>query len=133
MHPGSVNFSQGAFSVPFLLYHEVVRTSKAFLRDSTEASAYALLLAATSLKVQHHSGRDRGREAGGGSSTWARLLLDDGWVRFAAVGRIAALVSALKARVEAVLDHKVNSPELELSSAPEVRALIKLIATDGMG
>lgn len=131
MHPASLNFSQGVFGVPWLVYHEVVRTSRAFLRDSTEACPYALLLAARSLKVEHPR-HDHGH------GTWGRILLDGdeeggGWVAFAAVGRIAALIRALKQRLDALLDRKVADPDTDLAAAPEVRALVKLIATDGMG
>jgi hypothetical protein len=130
IHPASVNFTQGVFTVPWLVYSEVVRTSRvsvficvyskgereeevtkhqtptpthqqAFVRDCSEVSPYALLLAARTLKQAHshdsHSSDQQHDHAG-------TLLLDeDGWVRFAAVGRIGALVAALKKRVDALL------------------------------
>jgi len=44
MHPSSALFSAGNFSCPWLVYNSIVKTSKPFLRDVTECSAYALLL-----------------------------------------------------------------------------------------
>ena len=146
LHPSSVNFSIGTFTVPFLAYGEIVRTSKPFVRDSTETSPYALLIAAKSLKVIHPTtaasgngqqqqwSRDTHGGGGGGGGHHGTLLLDDdGWIRFSAVGRIAALVSALKKRVETLLEEKVGNPEVDIASSMEARAIVKLIATDGMG
>jgi hypothetical protein len=58
---------------------------------------------------------------------------EDGWVRFAAVGRVAVLVTALKKRVNALLDEKVGRPEVDIAASPEARAIVKLIATEGLG
>ncbi len=164
------------------------------MRDCSEVSPYALLLAARTLKqahahdaAHHHTDHDHA----------GTLLLDeDGWVRFAAVGRIGALVAALKRRVDALLgaslcfgglwrvcvcasrdpmvlvssaiikppsastnqstklwklthastqqpcaffgfffptEAKVQDPSVDIATAPEAQALVKLIATEGMG
>lgn len=118
--------------MPFLAYSEIVRTSKAFVRDSTEASPYALLIAAKSLKVIHPTGGGAGGQSH--HNQHGILLLDEeGWIRFSAVGRIAALVNALKKRVEILLEEKVGNPEVDVASSMEARVIVKLIATDGMG
>jgi len=132
IHPGSANFSSPTYSVPFLVYNEIVRSSKNFVRDCTEASPYALLLAAREIGVVHGDG------GGGGSST----LVLDGWARFSAVGRIAALVTALKERIDGLLDDAISGGNGEdeewesggrrLAECPEAKVLVALISTEGM-
>jgi hypothetical protein len=83
--------------------------TQAFVRDCSEVSPYALLLAARSLKQAHHTLQHQHYHGGGAGADndddhAGTLLLDeDGWVRLAAVGRIGALVAALKRRVDALL------------------------------
>jgi ATP-dependent RNA helicase DHX57 len=52
IHPSSMNFTQGDYSFPFLVYNSLVRTSKSFLRDVTECNAYAMLLFGGPLDLQ---------------------------------------------------------------------------------
>lgn len=39
VHPSSSTFSVGSYNCPWLVYFDLIRTSKAFLRDATECSA----------------------------------------------------------------------------------------------
>jgi ATP-dependent RNA helicase DHX57 len=56
IHPSSANFSVGAYSCPWLVFHDLVRTSKAFLRDATECSTYDILLFGGKIDVQAAAG-----------------------------------------------------------------------------
>ena len=56
IHPSSANFSVGSYSCPWLVFHELVRTSKAFLRDATECSTYDILLFGGKIDVQASDG-----------------------------------------------------------------------------
>ena len=56
IHPSSSNFSVGQFSCPWLVYHRFVQTSKAFISDSTECNAYALLMFGGVMNVQASKG-----------------------------------------------------------------------------
>ena len=53
LHPNSVNFTQGTFEQPFVVFNEKVATAKVLLRDCTMVSAYALLFFGGELRVAH--------------------------------------------------------------------------------
>ena len=44
LHPSSLNFGCGRFESGWLVYSEVVETSKAFVRESSRVPVYAILL-----------------------------------------------------------------------------------------
>ena len=72
VHPGSANFSVGHYSCPWLVYYQLVRTSKPFMRDLTECSNYDLLLFGGNIEVLAADG----------------LIIVDGYVRMNANARI---------------------------------------------
>lgn len=51
VHPSSANFSVGNYSCPWLVYYQLVRTSKPFMRDVTECSNYDMLLFGGKIEV----------------------------------------------------------------------------------
>jgi hypothetical protein len=142
IHPSSINYTQGAYTVPWLVHSDIVRTTKPYVRDCTEVrlpssppslppsllssllpslsmdhstpfsasprpqvSPYALLLAASSLRLQHEATPSFAPSSAPSSSSTGTLLLEkEGWMRFAAVGRIGALISALKKKVDELLE-----------------------------
>lgn len=117
IHPSSANFTTGSYNCPWLVYHSLVRTSKAFLRDVTECSAYALLLFGGQLEVQAASG----------------IILVDGWAQLSANARIGSLIGGLRKKVDELLTKKVEDPSFELANTPEMNLIVKLIRTDGLG
>jgi ATP-dependent RNA helicase DHX57 len=117
IHPSSANFATGSYSCPWLVYHSLVRTSKAFLRDVTECSAYALLLFGGELEVQAASG----------------VILVDGWAQLSANARIGSLIGGLRKKVDELLTKKVVDPSFELANTDEMNIIVKLIRTDGLG
>ncbi len=116
LHPSSVNFSVGAFSCPWLVYHELVRTSKPFVRDSTECSTYALLLFGGKVKVLADK----------------NLIIIDDWVHLSAVGRIAALVGGLRRKVDELLLRKIENPSFDIAQTDEMKVIVKLLIKDGL-
>lgn len=72
VHPGSLNFSVGDYSCPWLVYYQLVRTTKPFMRDLTECSNYDLLLFGGNIEVLAADG----------------LIIVDGYVRMNANARI---------------------------------------------
>ena len=44
IHPSSINFDRKVYESPWLVYHEKVKTSAIFLRDSSMVSPYSLIL-----------------------------------------------------------------------------------------
>lgn len=117
IHPSSINFRTNDWSCPWLVYHERVHTSRVFARDCTEVSPYALLLFGGRVAVQAGAGR---------------IAVDD-WVRFEAVGRIAALVNKLRQRLDGMLWEKIQDPRLDVAGSKLSEALVELLQTDGMG
>lgn len=116
IHPSSANFSCGSYSCPWLVYHTLVRTSKPFLRDVTECSAYSLLLFGGELDVKASAG----------------TITVDGWATLAANGRIASLVGGLRKKVTELLDRKVSDPSFDITGTVEMRLIVHLIKTDGV-
>jgi ATP-dependent RNA helicase DHX57 len=117
IHPSSANFQTGSYNCQWLVYHSLVRTSKAFLRDVTECSAYALLLFGGELEVQAARG----------------LILVDGWAQLSANARIGSLIGGLRKQVDELLTKKVVDPSFELANTDEMNLIVKLIRTDGLG
>mmetsp|Transcript_11277 Transcript_11277/g.17256 ORF Transcript_11277/g.17256 Transcript_11277/m.17256 type:complete len:111 (+) Transcript_11277:927-1259(+) len=110
MHPSSANFAVGSYSCPWIVFHDLVRTSKPFLRDATECSAYALLLFGGSMEVQ----------AGAG------LIVVAGWTRLTANAQIGALIGGLRKRVDELLDKKVEDPTVSIAGTTEMRIIVKI-------
>lgn len=61
-----------------------------------------------------------------------RIAVDE-WVRFEAIGRIAALVNMLRQRLDAMLWEKIQNPRLDVAGSKLSEALVELLQTDGMG
>ena len=117
IHPSSANFSVGNYHCPFLVYNGLVRTSKPFLRDVTECSAYALLMFGGSLEVQSRN----------------ELIVVDNWVRLAANARIGALIRFLREKMDDLLARKIEDPTINLANSTEMKLIVKLLVTDGLG
>lgn len=54
IHPSSVNCQVGKFEDPFLVYHNLVNTSKMYLRDTTCVSVWPALMFGGDLDVDFH-------------------------------------------------------------------------------
>jgi ATP-dependent RNA helicase DHX57 len=117
LHPSSALFSVGNFSCPWLVYNSMVKTSKPFLRDATECSAYALLLFGGQLDVQARNG----------------IIVIDDWVKLSANARIGALIRGLRGRMDNLLEEKIKDPKSDISNTPEMELIVKLLITDGLG
>lgn len=72
IHPCSQNFNVGQYSCPWLVYHHLLQTSKAFICDSTECNAYAMLMFGGTMNVQASKG----------------LIVLDNWIALSANPRI---------------------------------------------
>ena len=56
IHPASVNKTHGDFESLWLAYHQKVKTSQVFVRDSTMVYPYGLLLFGGELELHHDTG-----------------------------------------------------------------------------
>eukprot|EP00026_Physarum_polycephalum_P001466 Phypoly_transcript_01468.p1 GENE.Phypoly_transcript_01468~~Phypoly_transcript_01468.p1 ORF type:complete len:1115 (-),score=201.06 Phypoly_transcript_01468:28-3165(-) len=117
LHPSSVNFSQGDYESPWLVYHTKLHTSKVYLRETTMAPPYSLLLFSfgTTITVQHEQ----------------ELIIVDDWIKFNAPARIAVLVKEIRNEFLQLLDAKIKEPEFDISTSDLVDVVTKLIMNDG--
>lgn len=117
VHPSSFNFSTGSYSCPWIVYYQLVRTTKPFLRDITECSNYDILLFGGSIEVLAAEGK----------------IVVDNYVHISANARIGALIGGLRRKVDDLLEKKILDPSFELASTVEMKLIVKLLKTDGMG
>jgi ATP-dependent RNA helicase DHX57 len=117
VHPSSSNFATGTFSFPWLVYFQLLRTGKAYLRDVTECSPYALLLFGGDLTVQ--ASKD--------------LVFINNWACLSANARIGSLVGGLRREVDKLLTLKIADPSVDISNTDTMRLIVKIIMTDGLG
>jgi ATP-dependent RNA helicase DHX57 len=115
IHPSSNNFSVGTYSCPWLVYHRLVQTSKAFISDSTECNAYAMLMFGGTMDVQASKG----------------LIVLDNYVQLSANPRIGSLIGRLRERVDDLLEKKVADPSLDITNSTEMAIITDLLKRDG--
>ncbi|KAL4155820.1 hypothetical protein PRNP1_007921 [Phytophthora ramorum] len=116
LHPSSCNFSQSNYDSPWLLYTELVQTSKIFVRESTMVNPYALLLFGGQLEVIHEK----------------NLLTLDGFIRFNAVARIGVLIKSIRQHLDRLLMEKIADPSVDISQSELVTAISHLLKSEGM-
>lgn len=148
IHPSSVAFAQQKFASPWLVYSDLVTTSRAFLRDVSEVSPYAVLLFGGPLRVDVTKGTiavltPATLDAASSPSTSSSPPLPPPsvgwssgaeWCRFSAnPPKVGALVGAMRTSLDALLDRKFADPALEVDQDPVSEALVKLLVTQGMG
>jgi len=117
IHPSSANFGTGSYNCPWLVYNSMVRTSKPFLRDVTECSAYAMLMFGGELEVAAAEG----------------VITIDGWVRLSGKARVVAMIRRLREQMDEQLTRKVDDPAFDIAATKEMKLIVKLITTDGLG
>ncbi|GMF18001.1 unnamed protein product [Phytophthora lilii] len=116
LHPSSCNFSQTNYDSPWLLYTELVQTSKIFVRESTMVNPYALLLFGGHLEVIHEK----------------NLLTLDGFIRFNAVARIGVLIKSIRQHLDRLLMEKIADPSVDIAQSELVTAISHLLKSEGM-
>lgn len=116
LHPSSAMFAVGTYNCPWIVYNDLVRTSKPFLRDATECSSYSLLLFGGKLSVQIAD----------------ECIIVDDYVRLSANARIGALIGGLRDKIDDLLTEKVQNPTVDISSRTEMKLIIKLLLNDGL-
>ncbi|GMF37754.1 unnamed protein product [Phytophthora fragariaefolia] len=116
LHPSSCNFSQTNYDSPWLLYTELVQTSKVFVRESTMVNPYALLLFGGRLEVIHEK----------------NLLTLDGFIRFNAVARIGVLIKSIRQHLDRLLMEKIADPFVDIAQSELVTAISHLLKSEGM-
>ncbi|CAH0474125.1 unnamed protein product [Peronospora belbahrii] len=116
LHPSSCNFTQTQYDSPWLLYTDLVETSKLFVRESTMVNPYALLLFGGRLEVLHEK----------------NLLMLDGFICFHAVARIGVLIKSIRQHLDGLLMEKLADPSVDIAKSELVTAISHLLKTEGM-
>lgn len=116
LHPASVNFTSGAFESTLLVYTELFETSKAFVRESSMAPMWSILLFGGRVAVDAQK---------------QRVVVDD-WIEFQAPGRVGVMVRALRDEVERLMALKVEEPTADLRHNAVIRAMHSLLLTEGL-
>ncbi|XP_049640202.1 putative ATP-dependent RNA helicase DHX57 [Suncus etruscus] len=122
IHPSSVNYQVRHFDSPYLVYHEMVKTSRVFIRDCSMVSVYPLLLlGGGQVSVRLHKGE-------------FLVSLDNGWISFSAASKqVAELVRELRGELDQLLQDKIKTPSMDLSTCPRgsriISTIVKLVTT----
>lgn len=116
VHPSSINMQSHKFETGWVVFTEMVETQKIYVRQSSMAPVYALLLFGGKLEVLHEEGK---------------ITIDD-WMRLSAPMKVGVLVRELRKRLDGLLSAKLEDPSRDLTSHPVVRGILELLRTDGM-
>uniref|UniRef100_A0A663N2K3 Putative ATP-dependent RNA helicase DHX57 n=1 Tax=Athene cunicularia TaxID=194338 RepID=A0A663N2K3_ATHCN len=122
IHPSSVNYQTRHFESPYLVYHEKIKTSRVFIRDSSMVSVYPLVLLGGG---QVHMKLQKGEFV---------ISLDDGWIQFVAAShQVAELVKELRCELDQLLQDKIKNPSMDLCMCPRgsriIGMIVKLVTT----
>lgn len=97
----------------FVCFQDIMQTRKLYVRDATVVSPFALLLFGGALRVFHRQG----------------VISVDEWLKFRITAKPATLVKHLRAQMENMLLRKIISPDDDVISTPESKALIQAVST----
>lgn len=112
LHPSTIAFNESTLDSRYCCYHELVRTSKTYVRDCTTVSPFALLLFGGTLEVYQTHG----------------ICSVDGWLKFRIDAKPATLIKYLRGKMERLLFQKIVSPHEDVIESDEGRALIQSIS-----
>lgn len=112
LHPSSISFTESRLDSRYCCFHEIVKTSKIYVRDCTTVSPFALLLFGGKLDVFQTHG----------------ICSVDGWLKFRIDAKPATLVKYLRSQMERILLRKIVSPEEDVVNSEEGKALIQSIS-----
>jgi HrpA-like RNA helicase len=112
LHPSTIASNESRLDSRYCCYHELVRTSKTYVRDSTTVSPLALLLFGGALKVYQIHG----------------VCSIDGWLKFRIDAKPATLIKYLRSKMEGLLCEKIVSPEKDVMATDEGKSLIAAIS-----
>ena len=115
LHPSSVNFKEGGFASPWMVYFQKVKTSRVFIRDSTMVPPYAMALFGGSLEVVYTRNK----------------IVVDGWAYFDAPARVGVLVQELRKELSTLLNRKIENPGIDISESPLIDAITRLLTKAG--
>lgn len=117
MHPACLDANNEAnLDSKMLVYHEMVKTAKVYVRDATTISPYALLLFGGAIKVQHRLGK----------------ITVDGWLGLDAAPKTGVLVKQLREHLDRMLLRKIDAPSEAMSDLDQrvISSIALLLETE---
>lgn len=108
LHPSTIAFSAKELDSRYCCYHEIMKTSKVFVRDCCAVSKFSLLLFGGTLKVYQSKG----------------VVVLDEWLKFKCAAKPATLVKYLRQSMEALLLEKIMDPSIDIAGSVKGRAVI---------
>ncbi|XP_060558929.1 ATP-dependent RNA helicase dhx29-like [Ruditapes philippinarum] len=112
VHPSSVNRNLQANG--WLVFHEKVKSSRVYLRDTTLVSAYPLLLFGGEINVQHTE----------------QLLTVDDRIKYKAYAKTGVIFKELRKLLDDLLARKLEDPSLSIESDHLIRLIEDLLASE---
>ena len=106
VHPGSVNgnLDGGAWRSCYVAFHERVKTTKVYMRDSTPVPPLAMmLLAGGDLHREHGGGKDGNQLYETGGDGYDEILALDGYYRLHVPSAAAELVTKLREKIQGLV------------------------------
>jgi HrpA-like RNA helicase len=116
IHPTSVNAQVKSFPTKWLVYHEKIKTTKIYIRDSTLIGNYALLLFGGEIKIDHQK----------------QELSIDQWMRFDAPVKVGVLINKLRRELDRIMLNKIEDPREDISKSKVVNAILQLLSSEHM-
>jgi len=111
LHPSTIAWKAKDLESRYGCYHEIVKTSKIYVRDCTAVSKFAILLFGGALKVYQSHG----------------VAAVDDWLKFKVDAKPATLVKYLRSSMEALLLEKIMDPSVDVASSAKGRAVIEAV------
>ena len=112
LHPCSVLFKDSSLHSRFLVYHEIVKTSKIYIRDATAISPLALLLFGGNFNAYQQKG----------------FVTVDDWIKFKCNAKTSTLIKHLRSQMEDMLLNKIVKPEDDILNTKQGRTLVESVA-----
>ena len=113
LHPSTIAFTAKELVSRYGCYHEIMKTSKIYIRDVTAVSKFAILLFGGDLKVYQTHG----------------VCSVDDWLKFKIGAKPATLIKHLRVQLEALLLEKIMDPSIDVAESQKGRAVIDAVAT----
>ncbi|CAM9733911.1 unnamed protein product [Chrysoparadoxa australica] len=111
VHPSSACHQAYTLDSRYAVYHEMVATSKVYIRDMTTVSPCILALCSGSIQVMHEQ----------------EVIILDKWLHFKALRKAATLVKYLRIQLERMFLNKITNPYED--SRKGGRVMISALAT----
>ncbi|XP_053396907.1 ATP-dependent RNA helicase dhx29-like [Mercenaria mercenaria] len=112
VHPSSVNRNLQANG--WLVFHEKVKSSKIYLRDTTLVSAFPLLLFGGEINVQHTE----------------QLLTVDDRIKYKAYAKTGVIFKELRKLLDDLLARKLEDPSLDTESDNLIKLIEELLVSE---